>query len=313
MARHKRRVPRKQFKHPAKKQPASVFILLDKFSATDIERWAIFKDQILKFHWDFYSNLAYQRSKISDEIKKSLLEATQKSFPFEKYQRAVKYRHALEPFSVVGSVIDPGGRFNIGDINASQFLLFPALYLAADKDTALQELLSQKIEPGQKDRTLDFALTNPESIASISVSGFLNSLISLKQPERLQPFVDLIKDFSIPDSLKEISKKIGLPEPELIKTVPKLVEALMAPYWREWPMQCDVPFSSQIFGQLVADAGIEGILYESKFTGKACLAIFPQNFDETSGSFIQLDDEAPAEIKIRRLDAKVWHEIERPG
>ncbi|MDE2313913.1 MAG: hypothetical protein KGL04_07050 [Elusimicrobia bacterium] len=45
---------------------------------------------------------------------------------------------------------------------------------------------------------------------------------------------------------------------------------------------CRVPISSQLFGQLAADAGIEGIVYPSKFSGKDCLAVFPQNFENES-------------------------------
>jgi len=300
-------------KHPVKKDH-SAFILLDQFSVQDIHKWAAFKDQILKFHWDFYNNLAYQRSKIVDDIKKSLLEATQKNFKFAQWQRAVKYKYALEPLSVKGSLKDPaGGRFNIGDLNPSQFSPFPALYLAADKDTALQELLSQKIDSGQESRLnpLDFALTNQGSITIVSLSGTINSIINLKEPERLQPFIDLIKGFDIPDTLKKTAQGIGLPAADLIRTVTKLIDSLLVPNWREWPMQFDVPFSSQIFGQLVAEAGIEGVLYPSKFTGKDCLAIFPQNFDDPLDSFVQLDSELPPGIKISRLDVKTWNEIKK--
>ncbi len=291
-------------KHPAK-QSVQKF-LLDQFSISDIRRWQAVKDEFLKFHWDYYSNLAYQRSQIADQIRDVLLGTSEKNFSFERWQRTVKYKYALEPFSVAGSLKDPGGRFNIGDINPSQFPPFPALYIAADKNTALQELLSQKIDAGQEKRALDFALAISDSIASISLSGSLDSIINLKKQEKLQPFVDLIKGFSAPDHLKESARKIGLPAPDLIMTVPKLMDALLTPNWREWPMQFDVPVASQIFGQLVAEAGIEGILYTSKFTGKDCLAIFPQNFDKLSASFIQLDDEAPKEILIRQLDAKTW-------
>ena len=297
-------------KNPGKKSQTE-FILLDKFSVADIRLWRDFQDQILKFHWDFYSSLAYQRSKIIDKIKQSLFEAARKPFPFNKWQRALKYKYALEPFSVSGSLVDPGGRFNIGDLNPTQFRPFPALYLASDKNTALQELLSQKIEPGQEEHALDFALASPDSIANVSMSGSLESVINLTQPAGLAPFVDLIKDFSVPGYLNSAAKKIGLPEPELIRTIPKLVDSLLDPNWRIWPMQFDVPVASQIFGQLVADAGVEGIVYTSKFTGKDCLAIFPQNFDDLSGSFIQLDDEAPAEIKTRRLDAKGWDQMRK--
>jgi len=304
--RHKRKIVPKR---SVKKSPPQ--FLLDQFSIGDIRRWQAIKDEALRFHWDYYSDLAYQRSKIADNIKNALFEASEKSFQFKNWQRAVKYKYALEPFSVAGSLIDPGGRFNVGDIDPSRFPPFPAFYIASDKDTALQELLSQKIDAGQESHALNFALINPASIASISLSGSLDSIINLAKPERLQPFVDLIKNFSTPDYLKENARKLGFPEPDLIKTVPKLIDSLAESNWRQWPMQFDVPVASQIFGQLVVEAGVEGIIYTSKFTGKDCLAIFPQNFDEPSGSFIQLDDEAPTEIKIRRLDAKIWNQLQK--
>lgn len=306
--RHFRFIPPK---HPIKKSPASAFILLDQFSVEDIKKWAAFKDQILKFHWDYYNDLAYQRSRLSNEIKKSLLEATQKTFKFSNWQRAVKYKYTLTPLSTVGSIMDPGGRFNIGDFNPAQFPPFHALYLSADKNTALQELLSQKIPPDQKNPKLDpldFALMNQTSLTIVSVRGTLNSIINLKEPENLQSFVELIKGFDIPDALKETAHKIRLPEPDLIRTVPKLIDCLLTPNWREWPMQFDVPFSSQIFGQMVIEAGIEGILYPSKFSGKDCLTIFPQNFDSLSGSFIELEGELPSGVKMARIDAKTWNQ-----
>lgn len=302
-------VRRRRIRHVQSKnrppQSRSEFILLDQFSVEDIQKWKSFKDQFLKFHWDYYNDLAYQRSKISDKIKKSILEAAEKTFKFEKWQRAIKYKYTLKPLSVAGSLIDPGGRFNIGNINPSLFPPFPSLYLAVDKDTSFQELLCQKIDSGQEDRALDFALASPDSISIVSLSGSLDSIINLKNPEKLRPFVDLIKGFSIPDYLKKTAKKIGEREPEVIRTIPKLIDSFSDSNWRLWPMQFDVPVASQIFGQLVADAGIEAILYTSKFTGKDCLAIFPQNFDESS--FIELDDAAPAETKIRRLDSKSWN------
>ena len=311
--RHFRPIPPKR---PFKKPPDSTFILLDQFSIEDMKKWAAFKDQILKFHWDYYNDLAYQRSRIADEIKKSLLGTTQKTFKFSNWQRAVKYKYTLKPLSVAGSMVDPGGRFNMGDFNPSQFPPFPALYLAGDKDTGLQELLSQKIpleDKNSKLDPLDFALTNRSSITIVSVSGALNSIINLREPKKLQSFMELIKDFEMPDSLKETAKKIGLPEPDLIRTVPKLIDCLLAPNWREWPMQFDVPFSSQIFGQMVAEAGIEGILFPSKFTDADCLAVFPQNFDSLSGSFIELDGEVSSGVNIRRLEAKTWSEIKTNG
>ena len=311
MSRGKRYFPyfRPKYRPP---QAPSTFVLLDHFSITDIHKWLSMKDQFLKYYWDYHNDLAYQRSKIADKIKESLLGAAQKPFTFEKWQRAVKYKYANDPLSVAGSLIDPGGRFNVGDINPSQFPSFPALYVASNKDTAIQELLNQKIDPSQKDLKLDpldFALTSYDSIAIVSLSGSIGSIIDLKDQKSLQPFIDLIKDFTVPDSLKRAAIAIGEREPELIRTVPKLIDVLLDYKWRLWPMQFDVPVASQIFGQMVSEAGIEGISYTSKFTSKDCLAIFPQNFEESS--FIQLDDEAPQGTKICRLDPTTWSEINK--
>lgn len=311
MARRNRLIPYNPPKiSPKKSSPG--FILLDHFSVKDMEKWAAFKDRFLKFYWDYHNTLAYQRSQIADDLRKSILDAAQKSFKFERWQRAVKYRYALKPLSAAGSLVDPGGRFNVGDINPSQFPPFPCLYLGADKSTSLQELLSQKIDTKKTGPVLDsfdLALTSSDSIALVSLSGSLASIINLKEPQRLRGFVDLIKGFSISDDLIKIAKSIGEREPELIRTVPKLMDSLTDPNWRLWPMQFDVPVASQIFGQLVVEAGIEAILYTSKFTGQDCLAVFPQNLE--GESFIELDDPAPSEIKIRRLDASTWPEIQK--
>ena len=77
----RRRTPLKRSVKP----PPSEFFLLDRFSVADIPKWIELKDQILKFHWDYYGNLAYQRSKIADDLGKALLEAAQKSFSFSRW------------------------------------------------------------------------------------------------------------------------------------------------------------------------------------------------------------------------------------
>jgi hypothetical protein len=80
---------------------------------------------------------------------------------------------------------------------------------------------------------------------------------------------------------------------------------LLTKDWRVSPVHGDVPANSQIFGALIYQAGIEGILYPSTLTGKECLAIFPNNFAVTS-SYIQLDDEPPHAKVERRIDSNNW-------
>lgn len=290
---------------PSKRR--SIVYFLDSFSIHDVRAWKLAKDKFLKYHWDYYSTLAYQRSKIEDELRKSLIGATEKNFRFERWQRSLRYVYSQEPLSPEGSLKDPGGRFNIGDINAAQYPPFPALYLAEEKNTALQEALCQSIVPGKEEEALEFALASPDSMTNVSMSGQLDAIIDLTKPERLQEFVDLIKDFKIPSHLIRTAREMKIPPPELLRTVPKLVENLLTSDWRCSPMHVDVPAAPQIFGQIVCMSGIEGILYPSKFDGKKCLAVFPQNF-VGGDSFVQIDDPAPPKVCCR-LDAKNVREM----
>jgi hypothetical protein len=307
----RRRPPRKKFPlkrltHQARHQEPS-FFLLERFSLEDISRWTALRDKILRYHWEYYSSLAYQRSRLTDDIRAALLDASEKPFPFARWQRVVKYKYALEPLSVAGSLADIGGRFNIGDIDPARFPPFPALYLASDSPTALQETLGQ--DNHQELNSLELALSKPASIANVSVSGSLDAVINLNAPEKLKRFVELIKDFVVPGHLARTTQEAKWEPPELIRTVAQLLNAFLYPDWRQWANLYDVPVASQIFGQLVVDAGIEGILYPSKFSGKDCLAVFPQNFE--NDSFVALDDEPPPGARLRRLDAKTWKEIGR--
>src|SRR3989338_6206407 len=185
-SKHFRRYQRKQ----PRTLPLSQIIFLDQFSVQDIRRWKNFGDKFLKFHWDYYSFLAHERSKIAEEIRKELFAAVTQNFQFSKWQRTLKYKYSLKQFSVAGSLVDPGGRFNIGDLNSSKFTPFPAFYIAAHKDTALQELLCQKIEIGKEEQAPNFALADPSSITNVSLSGFLDSIIDLRESDRLQPFLN---------------------------------------------------------------------------------------------------------------------------
>lgn len=149
--------------------PENISFILDQGSIKDIRKWEALKDRILKYHWDFYNDLAYQRSKITDELKKSLLGATRKKFEFKRWQRTVKLKYSSEPLSILGSLLDQaGGRFNIGDINPSEFQPFPALYIAIDRVTSLQEVLCQKTNISKSGLSpLDIALADRTSISHI--------------------------------------------------------------------------------------------------------------------------------------------------
>lgn len=73
-------------------------------------------------------------------------------------------------------------------------------------------------------------------------------------------------------------------------------------------MQNDVPANSQILGQLVMEAKIDGIVYPSKMTGKAAVAVFTRNF-QLGDSWVELEGDLPTGV-TRRIDLTNWKIIE---
>lgn len=277
---------------------------LDQLSDEKILKLKDLGDQYIKFHWDYYNDLVYQRSKLSDDIKQALLAASKQGLNFSKWSRVLRYKYSHLPLSVAGSLKKIGGRFNLGDINSPQAATFPALYIAEDFKTGIQEYLSQSIDFAHLDKAYESALAKPNSFTNLILKGKLEYYVDLNEPKRLNEFVNIIKQVKLSDHLKDRAKKIG-EKINLIGDVKLLIDTLLIRNWRLWPMQFDVPASSQVFGQLVADAGIEAILYPSQFTGKNCMAIFLQNFPETD-SCIRLEDDSPPGVKIKHVDGAIW-------
>jgi hypothetical protein len=235
-------------------------------------------------------------------LKASLRERAE-PFEFPGWQRAVKYKYSLAPLSTKGSLSDPGGRFNIGAIDPSHFPVFPALYLACDKKTALAELLGRD-GPADSLAPEELALTKPASITVVSVSGRLESVLDVRVAQNLAGFVNLIKDFKLSTGLIMKARKLGQTA-KVVRDADQLVKEFKGSRWREWPMIFDVPSPPQIFGRIVLDAGIEGVLYDSVLTQNLCSAFYPQNF-QNSSSHIELDDPCPPETIHKRIDSTTF-------
>jgi hypothetical protein len=196
--------------------------------------------------------------------------------------------------------VDPGGRFNIGAVDRTRFPVFTALYVASDKGTALAELLGRSVT-GNSLAPEELALTKPDSIAAVSISGRLDAVLDVGENRNLAVFVALIKGFRLSSALSSKARRLNFPV-NLVRSVQELIDVLHAPDWRNWPAVYDVPAACQTFGRIVFDAQIEGILYKFVLTEKPCLDLYPQNF-RNSPSYIELDDPAPSDIVQRRLDA----------
>lgn len=231
--------------------------------------------------------------------------AATNNYEFKGWQRVVRYRYGLQPLHVTGSLRDPaGGRFNIGDLDLARYPSFPALYLAADRQTALQEVFCAD---STEQPTLDAALAKPDSMVAVEVSGKLDTIIDIHQPERLEEFVGAIRTFSISKHLARRAQALNANLPKLIETVEELQDNLLSKTWRFDPMGLEIPSPSQIFGQLAAQAGVTGILFPSRYSDSDCLAIFPQNFTGTD-SYVRIDGGVPEELETRLLNADVWRQ-----
>lgn len=277
--------------------------ILDWFTVEGIKRSRAAIEELENYHWLYYSELAHQRSKIAKEIKLALLKAAISPPPFKKWQRALKIRWSLQPLSPKGSLTIPGQRFNYGNIGGD-FRSFLGFYIAEDFSTALCELVGQKIRDASNKKdlsALELALTDTQSKGSFSVSGSLDTVIDLTQPKRLRPFLKLIEKFTLSENLKKIARRLKIPPPTTVKNLHQLMVVLREKNWRGWPMQVKVPAPCQIFGALVFEAGIQGIIYPSAFTDSKCLVVFPTNFQDMN-SYVELDDDLQSTTIIRRLD-----------
>jgi len=123
-----------------------IFFLLDEIPPRAIKRWIKLHDKIIDYTAEHFAYFAHKRSQIIGNLKHSLRENTT-SFEFSDWRRIISHQFSNTPLSTVGSVKSfPGGRFNIGNIDAERFPKFPALYLAEDTATAFLEVNGLKTE-----------------------------------------------------------------------------------------------------------------------------------------------------------------------
>ncbi len=283
------------------------YLPLDQFNVLDVQRWQSGQQKLKDFYGQWYFELARQRSRAKESINRSLQKAST-PYSFSPCYRVFRFKWALGPLSSKGSLKVPGGRFNIGDIDESLFQKFPALYLAEDADTALCEMIGPRRNPLETFNQFDLASINEKSLSIVATYGELESVVDLTNRECLKEFIDVVKTFTVSKSLEKLAQEVRINlNGGTVNSVDLLMETLMNPNWRQFPMHVDVPANSQIFGQLVWDAGIEGVVYSSKYTNKKCFAIFPNNL-KGGDSFVEIMDDVPKGA-IKRLDSKTWEKL----
>ena len=305
MARRKHR-PRRLIPPPPRRKRVVRSVTVT-FNLEGLLKEAKYAEEARRYLWDYDSAMAYERSRISEKIRSALMDASEGPFEFQDWQRVVKWRYSLSPLSPAGSLkSEGGGRFNYSEFNPTKFPPFPALYLAEKRETAMCETLGQSPAEAGALNPFELALTNAQSVSIVSVRGRMDTIIDLRHMDRLKGLVELIKDFKIPQHVIDQGTALGQKVPPVVSTLEQLRATLTEYNWRWMPILGDVPASCQNFGQMVMQAGISGILYESKLDGGLCLAGFPQNFQS---SFVEIQDAGPEGIVAKRLDANSLEQV----
>ena len=280
--------------------------LLDKFSQADLNTWRIIAANLEAYQVGLYYHLEGLRQLYNEEICSELRSVGGISQELHDWCRIVDYQYSMHPLSAKGSLVK-SGRFNIGtDLDRNSQPIFPALYCAESYETAYLE----KFGAPEKDIKSDFsghelALRKPSSFASVQLKGIVNNIFDLKKESNLKSFMKIIEKFDLSRELKALAKKVGIPSPYLATNTHLLMITLLDQHWRNLPIQFGLPSNPQIFGNLLRNAGFEGVVYPTSKGNENCLAIFPENLGG-SESFVELADFAPSEVTNTKLDSVTW-------
>lgn len=276
---------------------------LDRFTNADLGRWNRLSEMLDSLHSQLYFGFESQRS----TVRRDLIEALQSSpsipLDFQRWCRIVPHRYSLMPLSAAGSLRGVGGRFNVGvDIPGDVRAPWPALYVAADTETALREKYGLVGNSNGLTRE-ELALTPWDSHTVVMMNGHLEQVLDLTDLPALASFCKVLSKFRMLHGIEESLRRLHIDRKKvsLVRTPSQLQRAVMAPNWRQWPVQFELPAHGQIFGSIVLAAGYEAIRYRSSKSGEYCLAVFPQNIS-SSKSYIELADPSPPETECIRLD-----------
>ncbi len=281
-------------------------ILLDSFSAHDIEKWREKHESLFDFYWEEYSYYANERSKLANKVQKALIKGAI-SYKFDKWFRVLTQKYNNNPLSAAGSRLHSiGGRFNFGQIDPMKYPPFSCLYIASNHDTAMAEKFSSNAPDKRKIKREEFT-GSLVSYSATQLSGKLDLVLDVTDKKALSPFINVIKKIPVPDELKKKAKKLRLNEPQNVRTPAQLKNIMRDHNWAAQPSLFTIPSSSQIFGHIVYNAGIQAILYRSKHTEKLCLGVFPENFEDKSG-YLSLVDPAARGVQTE-LSKKTWREM----
>ena len=222
----------------------------------------------------------------------------------EGWCRLVNFAYCCDVLSPAGSLRRVGQRFNPGsDIDPSRFPAFPALYLAENFETAFREYhglpKDSRIDGLRSD---ELSLQDPGCWTALQVTGRIDKAFDLTTGGNLEDLCRVLARFNPPARARHMARRPGTPALASVGTPTGLLQTLMETSWKSWPVHFAVPANSQVFAQLVVEAGFEGILYRSAKGAGRCLAVFTRRLGN-SASRIALRGRSPPGLRFTEITA----------
>lgn len=280
-------------------------VVLDVFTERDMERWSERSEDGQRYSDRVYFDLERQRAEHYEELCCALRAAEAVEVDLDSWARVTDYRWSLSPLSPSGSLNGIGGRFNVGrELDRARNQEFPALYLAADLDTAFREFFGGAPETQKGGLLLqEFALRRRTSFTTYSLRGRLENVFDLRSAKGLQAFGAIIGRFRLSADTIRSARKMNLRPRSLIRNSKELLARVLGPpeVWRAEPQLFGIPAANQILGRFIRDAGFEAIVYPSQQGGTMCLAVFPESI-RNGDSRIEVVGGAPAGARCLIMD-----------
>jgi hypothetical protein len=235
-------VPRKRpgkAKPPKRAQSArpKAGVELERFTDADLRTWKRQAEDLERYHVQLFFYLEGQRTLRHADLCDALGQSASASIVVDHWARIVDYKYSLQPLSAAGRLVR-GGRFNIGnDLNPGKYPVFPALYLAADYDTAYAERFGRRQSASGQLEGHEYALRTPGSFTSVIVNGQLQNLFDLRNAKNLRKFAEIVSAFDLPKGLRALAASARIEGSLLVRGAEQLKASLLAYNWRLYPSQ----------------------------------------------------------------------------
>lgn len=285
---------------------------LERFSEASLTKWLEYATVLDRFEDILYFHLEPERRRLRPKLLEALAEVPSRTLDFPRWTRIVPYRFSDEPLSCVGSLQWVGGRFNAGvDLDQNTMDPWPALYLAADYETAYREKF--QVAKGTLTNGLtpeELSLAQKVSTATVMVNVHLSKVFDMTTPSAFEPVAKVFKQIEKPSQAEKFQKKLSIPANAYVMatTAKEVHDLALIHNWRINPTQFGLPAPSHILAELIRAAGFEAILFPSTKGQADCLAVFPDCL--VDGSYVELADAAPAGVRFTRLDIDSAPELE---